>query len=447
MMNRFSSYVAIWLFLATASSFAFAANNEPVKVLASEAAELKTRFRIDHMVDSLVLVVQRNYGTAPVVVGLPDGSKWYSSRHPSTVKWVDGVAGDMIYIEKPIPGPWQLVGDIIEGSTIRKLSKLDIQVDPLPQPLFQGERLKVTARMIGDDLLFRMPGLEYMVEWTTRFSSKQIPGEDNFATGTIIVGAYQDNGEELDEVPDDGIFTGRTNLDQPAGQYNLTVTARNNILERDFVMPFVLSKQPIVAEMIEPDDPLNGIWHLHIVLDLESILITQTHLEFELVGPAGLQIPINLQDLATSELMLPLPKVAEFGSYRVKGSAVSTTVGGREIVLTLPEMFFNLVEPPIPPPSAEELAAKAAAIAALQEAKAKEDAIFWIILVNSILFVSGIVGVIGFMVWRKKKNLANALAQAEARLGDGAGAGEAKTNKSKDMDLDDIDLTIPEDKG
>lgn len=414
----------------------------PVK--ASQAAELKNRFRIDYMVDHLTLVIQRDYGSAPVVVVLPDGSKWYSTRHPQSVKWVDGIAADMIQIEKPMAGPWQLLGQVTEGSTIQKVSKLDIEVQPLPQPLFQGERLKVTARLLGDNLTMRMPGLEYMVEWTSRFTSQHIAGDDNFATGTIIVGAYKDNGEDLDEAPDDGVFTGAQNLEQPSGHYILNVTARNNVFEREYVMPFELSKQPIKAEMVPNNDPLKGIWQIQLSVDETQVLLDETHFEFELVGPAGLQEPITLQELSSADQILYLPKVTEFGSYRVKGTVVSTAVGGREIVLNLPEMFFNLIEPPKPGPTAEELAEKAAVQAAIEEQRAKDDAIFWIITVNGVLCL---LGIIGFIVWRKRQALAKAMAAAEERLKQNPPKEEKQPdNELESLDLDDIDLTMPDDK-
>lgn len=90
------------------------------------ASELKNRFRVDHMVGSMTLLIQREYGSAPVVIVLPDGSKWYANRHPETVKWVDGITGDIIYIESPQPGPWQLVGKVVPGSQLKRVSKLEI---------------------------------------------------------------------------------------------------------------------------------------------------------------------------------------------------------------------------------------------------------------------------------------------------------------------------------
>ncbi|WP_394131776.1 TIGR03503 family protein [Shewanella maritima] len=412
------------------------ANEQNSPMPATYAKELQNRFRIDHMVDNMTLYIQRDFGSAPVVIVLPDGSKWYSSRHPDTVKWVDGLTADMIYIDNPQPGPWQLLGQIVKGSTIHRFSDLQIEVDPLPQPLFRGERLNITSRLLGDGMLMRMPGLSYMVEWTARFISQNDTSDENYARGSILVGHYTDNGQGLDQRPDDGQFTSDINLDQPTGDYRLSVIARNNIFERQFTMPFTLSEQPIITTVMPVNDTQSGEWKIEIAVN-DLLVLAQTHVHFELVGPAGLKMPITLLDISQNTTYLQLPKAEEYGSYRIQGIAVSTTVAGREIYLTLPEMFFNYLEPPAPPPTAEELAAIAAEKAAIEEAEAKQQAIFWIITVNLILLV---VGIIGFIVWRKKQSLAKALAAAEQRLAE-------EENKSKQSTgfTDDIDLTMPDD--
>jgi len=420
-----------------ALSFGLSAMAVADVVPSQQAHELKNRFRIDHMVDSLTLVIQRKYGSGPVIIVLPDGSKWYASRHPKHVKWADGLSGDIVTIEKPMPGPWQLLGRVVQGSTIKKISELDIFVEPFPQPLFQGERLKVTAQLLGDQQRIRMPGLDYLVEWTAKFVSDHQVGEENFATGNIVVGSYKDNGEGLDERPDDGVFTGKINLTQAWGTYDLHVNARNNIFARDFHHKFVLSPIPINVDVIEPEDPLKDRWKLFVQVNDEAVRLDETHLDFELVGPAGLQLPITINGLEETESELLLPEVAEFGSYRIKGVAATTTLNGREIMLTMPERFFNLIKPPEPPPTAEELAAIAAKKAAIAEKKAKEDAVFWIILVNCGLLIFGI---LGLLIWRKRRNLKEALAATQLRL-------DEEKAKQKDLGpaLDEIDLTMPED--
>lgn len=400
------------------------------------ASELKNRFRIDHMVQSMTLLVQREYGSAPVVVVLPDGSKWYANRHPDSVQWADGLAGDMITIKSPQPGPWQLVGRVVAGSMIQKVSALEIEIQPLPQPLFQGEQISLIAQLMGDAERIRMPGLDYLVEWTASFVSKHKAGDENFAAGNIIVGAYKDNGEDYDQRPDDGVFTSMLNLKQPWGDYDFIVHARNKVFERQISVPFTLSPRPVEASILTPDDPLKGQWALNLYANSEVLRLNETHFSFELVGPAGLRVPLAQQGLSKETAQILLPTVSEFGSYRIKGIAATTTISGRELVLDLPEVFFNLVQPPEPPPSAEALAAIAAQQAAIEEKAAKDDALFWIITINAILFVLGATALI---VWRKRQTLAQALAAAEQRMHDEA----AQTPTNEPM-LDEIDLTIPE---
>ncbi|MCG9696549.1 TIGR03503 family protein [Shewanella sp. Isolate11] len=404
-------------------------------VPSSQASELKNRFRIDHMVDELTLFVQREYGSAPVIIVLPDGSKWYSSRHPESVKWVDGLSGDIITINKPMPGPWQLLGRVATGSSINKVSTLDIYVEPLPQPLYQGERLKITAKLLGDEQQIRMPGLDYLVNWTAKFNSKHQSSDENFAAGNLTVGSYKDNGKKLDETPSDGVFTSNINLNQPWGHYRFQVVAENDIFSREFDMDFELQPMPISLDVTEAGDEQAQRWQLSIAVDETQLKLAETYFEFELVGPAGLQLTIPLNNLSSNQVQFNLPQVSDFGSYRVKGTAAATTQSGREIVLTLPEQYFNLVQPPEPPPTAEELAAIAAKKAAAEEAQAKQQALFWIVSINAALILFGI---IALLIWRKRQNLLKLQAVTAQRLAQ-------ERSKSVSASLDEIDLTMPDD--
>ena len=411
-------------------------------VPAQQAGELKNRFRIDHLVDSITLIVRRQFGSGGVIIVLPDGSKLFSKRHPENVIWIDGLSGDIVTIKNPLPGPWQLIGHVVEGSSIKKVSELGIWVEEFPQPLYQGERLKVRAHLLADKQRLRMPGLDYLFNWTAKFTSGHKIGDEigdeNFAAGTRVVGTYKDNGEGLDERPDDGVFTSTMTLNHPWGQYNLSVKADNDVFEREVTYPFVLSPMPIDIAVIEPEDPLNEPWTLLIQAKSDQVLLNETYLDLELTGPTGLQLPLVIRGLSGAETELTLPKVTDFGSYRIKGTAVSTLVSGREVVLTLPERYFNLIEPPVPPPSAEELAAIAAKKAAIEAKKAKEKAVFWIVTINIGLLVFGI---LALLIWRKHRNLKEALAATRLRLE----REKAEKEDTANAELDEIDLTMPED--
>ncbi|MDR8524064.1 TIGR03503 family protein [Shewanella fidelis] len=416
--------------------FVFSAAASSEVLLSKHAAELKNRFRIDHMVESVTLLIHREYGSAPVIIVRPDGSKWYVDRHPDDkVTWMEGLTGDMITIKQPMAGPWQLIGQVVEGSVIDKVTDLTIQVEPIPKSLFQGERLKLTAQLLGDAERVRLPGLDFMMNWTARFISENNPADENYAAGTFIVGAYRDNGESLDERPDDGIFTSDLDLDQPWGDYRLQIRAKNAVLDREYNDSFRLLPQPIKLELLAPEQENSGIWTIEVQVDDSQVKLNNTHLEAEILGPTGKLVPVTLTNLTESSSQFVLPKVMDFGSYHIKTNAVTTTLDGREIYLQLPELFFNLVEPPSPPPTQEELAARAEAIAKQQEQQAKDKAIFWIASVNGALIL---VGIIVLLIVRKRSNLKKALAATEARL-------EKEVQKEKMLlELDQIDLTIPD---
>lgn len=430
---KISPFGCIFLALMALAHPAFAAQD--VTLPLAQASELKNRFRIDHLVDELTLVIQREYGSAPVIVVLPDGSKWYASRHPESVRWEDGLSGDMIQIKHPQPGPWQLLGRIVPGSQITKISKLGIWAEPLPQPLYQGEHLKLTAGLTGDNLQMRLPGLEYMLQWNAKFISEHQPKDENFAAGTLSVGSYQDNGEKLDERPDDGIFTADINLNQPWGHYTLNLKVENAVFEREYQQAFMLSPKPADIQVQAPENPHEQSWGLKLIVDTKELQLAETYYQIEIVGPMGFQLSLMVRDLPQAEHVLELPQVTEFGSYRIKGTLFSTNWAGREIVMTLPERFFNYVEPPAPPPSPEQLAAMQAQAASEEEQQAKDHALLWIIVGNSVLLIVGL-SLLLFM--RKRASLKQALAAAEQEM-------QAKQQaQTPAPELQDIDLSMPD---
>lgn len=440
--------LATWVAL-TGNAIPAAANTEAVTATQDadsytpfEASELQNLFRIDHMVDSVTLLIARPYGSASVIVVTPDGSKWYASRHPETVRWVDGMTGDIITIEKPKPGPYQLLGELNPGSTIERVSSLSVELDPLPQPLYQGERVKVTARFLGDEELIRLPGMDYMIEWRAGFTSLRKPDEQNFVSGTFPIGSYSDNGEYLDEVPDDGIFTSELNLRQDWGSYTFSVTAANKVFERQINMPIYLSPAPINLEVVKPQDASVTPWKLKVNVDDTQVVPSETVVHLEYHGPDSIPKPMLLDQLISGENDIEL-EVAGYGGYRITGTIASTTIGGRELLLSMDDIFFNNPEPPPPPPDPRILA-EAAAKQAAREAEAEQKQMVTMVIVINVVVL--LLGGIGIIFWRKRQTLKAAMNAAQERVKeDKKKIPQEEKDDADDLELDDLDLALPDD--
>ncbi|WP_298773478.1 TIGR03503 family protein [uncultured Shewanella sp.] len=413
--------------------------------MANNVSELKNRFRIDHKVSGLTLFVQREFGSAPVVIVLPDGHKWYANHHPDQVKWAQGKTGDMIVIDNPMPGPWQLLGQINSGSTVTKVSHLAIQIDDIPQPVFQGERLKLTATLSNETDKLRLPGLDYLFKWQARFISEGDVQDENFAVGSVDVGQYFDNGEGFDEVPDDGVFTSLLDFNQAWGNYIFEVKMYNAIFEREHRIAFRLSKSPINIRFISDLSSNEAERSLLLEVDDEVLFLNETKVVLELIGPTGKRKVIELNDINGSLTQVTLPRVTHLGGYRVNVSAISTVKGkasrrgeiaaeNREIYLTLPALFFNLIQLP-QRLTLEELIAANVERTVIAEQNAKRYALTWIILGNfSLLLMVGLV----FGIGMKRKKVMNAKRAQQRSV--------KQSQAEMSLMLDEIDLTLPDGK-
>ena len=78
----------------------------------NEIPLLDNRFRIDHKVEKITLLFFRKPGSPAVILVKPDGSKYYAhhAMKDEQLEWFDESSYDLITIENPTPGPWQVIG-------------------------------------------------------------------------------------------------------------------------------------------------------------------------------------------------------------------------------------------------------------------------------------------------------------------------------------------------
>ena len=142
---------------------------------------LQNRFRIDYNVKEVSMIFFREYGSAPVVLVRPDGSKLFQGRVDETnVKWFDADTFDMITIENPMPGPWQAVGQVNPASRVMVISDIKLHATSLPSILFSGEILKSTAYLTNGGEKIDNQQFRDVVELSIEFVSANDPNYDNF---------------------------------------------------------------------------------------------------------------------------------------------------------------------------------------------------------------------------------------------------------------------------
>lgn len=306
---------------------------------------LQNRFRIDYEVDEITMVFFRRFGSAPVVLVRPDGSKIFQDVGDNDdVTWFDSATFDMINIKNPTPGPWQAVGQILPDSRVMVVSDIKLHTEPLPALLFSGEILKQTATLSNGGEVIDTRQFSDLVQLTIQFASTNNPDFNNFGIQKQDIAVFTDNGLGMDERPQDGIYTGQYNLKIPEGEWRSVYTVATPMFSREQVgEPLRLYPNPIKMS-IKKGEGGEGYHYLMIDADRENVDINNLLIDGKITFPNG-----DIENFSMSE---PSDEVRvhqvinyEYGIFRAKVTAFGKTHGGRDFILDVPEFTFLVEEP------------------------------------------------------------------------------------------------------
>lgn len=321
------------------------------------------RFRIDYAVDEITLIFFRLPNTAPVVVILPDGTKWYASRHPSDkVSWHSGNDYDLIQVLEPVPGPWQVSGRIRPESRVLVVSNIEFYPHDLPPLIFVGERLKLAGKITQDGEIIDQRDFRNVIQLELFFQSTNNPQYDNFGQPPILVGEFLDDGRLMDEVPRDGVFTGQFDLDMTPGEYVPRYHVKTPIYERVFeAEPLLLRRAPVRPQVVVATQ--EGEAHeLTFAVDENFIDISDIVISGRIDYPNGESQTIAISTVQGDSLQVSIPNYT-FGVFEVKASLSATDINGREFQAGIPNYQFRSQQLTETIPKQVEIAAEVATLA------------------------------------------------------------------------------------
>ncbi|WP_334018412.1 TIGR03503 family protein [Alteromonas sp. S015] len=301
---------------------------------------LQNRFRVDYNVKEITMVFFREYGSAPVVLVRPDGSKLFQGRiDEEKVQWYDADTFDMITIKEPVPGPWQAVGQVLPQSRVMVLSNVELHAEPLPNMLFAGEILKSTAYLTNNGQPVENKQFRDVVDLEIEFKSTNNPNYGNFGSNDQRIATFKDDGRGMDERPGDGVFTGQFNLKVPAGEWKPIFRVNTPMYTREQIGELVvLHKNPVTVD-VEMDGGGEGYHKIFIDVDRELVDIESLLVDGKVKFPNADIQNFSLTE-GGSEPREHLIIAYEEGIFRVKLTAYGTTMDGRDFILDVPEYSF-----------------------------------------------------------------------------------------------------------
>lgn len=321
----------------------------PISILGSEYQNgiklMQNRFRIDYMVDEITMIFFREYGSSPIVLVRPDGSKIFQSDADGTdLFWFDSATYDMISLKKPTPGPWQAIGQILPDSRVMVISDIALHADPLPKIIFSGEILKQTAYLTNHGKPIDYRAFRDVVELNIEFISTNNPNFNNFGAQTQNIASFEDNGKGMDERPLDGIFTGQFNLSVADGEWSPVFSVSTPMFTREQVADNLMLYPNPIKISVEKDEIGKGYHKLLIDTERELVDLSTLLVDGKIRFPNGDIQNFSITDMSDNVREYEIVNY-ESGVYRVKLTAYGNTVEGREFILDVPEFSFLVEEP------------------------------------------------------------------------------------------------------
>ncbi|WP_448556872.1 TIGR03503 family protein [Thalassotalea montiporae] len=304
------------------------------------------RFRIDAQLDEVTLLFYRKMGSPPIILVRPDGSKVKVNQHDKeSVEWYDDRTFDMIKMKRPMPGPWQAIGQIQPGSHIMVMSEVRLEVAPLPNIMLSGETIKMTGKLFNGELAIDNPSFKDVVRLDVDFYSTNNSAYNNFGAEPVKLTSFRDDGRNLDEYADDGIFTGEFELNFSPGEWIPLYLIKLPMASRELrQQPIIVHNNPITLTAETTMDSQSK--------HLLNIAIDDTHVDPDsMVFQGKVTFPdkqveaFSIMEGQGSERIHEI-SYTEPGVHRVKISAFGETRNGREFRLVVPDFSFNVDRDP-----------------------------------------------------------------------------------------------------
>ncbi|MEO2266658.1 TIGR03503 family protein [Pseudoalteromonas sp. YIC-656] len=447
------SIIGICLIIFFFGSPVMASEQDKLTILEdnNEIPLFNNRFRIDHDIDKITLLFFRRQGSPAVVLVRPDGSKVYATQalKDDKLQWHDELSYDLIVMETPMPGPWQVVGQILPESKIMVIGDISLEVDTLPAMLFRGEIIKLTGRVLNDGQEVKIGHFREVIKMQVDFVSTNNNDYTNFGAGTEHVADFKDDGRGFDERPGDAIFTGEFRLDFASGEWRPEISLTTPLIQRKVVQePVVVKDPPLQFEVVE--GAKDESHELVISFDTSLVDPSSVLLQGRIFYPNNDEQAFSLPAQEGAQRILKISNY-DWGHYSVEMDVFGTNTNGREFMATLPAYDFSIARPiekvvelPVGP-SPEELARIQEEA---QKAKAMSSGLFYtlVALGNVLILLLGwglirvlvlkktLFGKFNLLFWRKKQQSKNESSEVNS---DGNGSKNGKSGEILNLSMSD----------
>ncbi|HHZ88742.1 MAG TPA: hypothetical protein EYN61_07035 [Chromatiaceae bacterium] len=231
------------------------------------------RFKVDEGIREVTLLVFRKPGSEVTRLEAPNGIEVTQASGYSTLQWHHEDAFDMITIQEPIEGEWEIIADVDPDNRAMVVTDLKIEVTELPNNVSLGEEFEIETRVLRDGEVVTEPQFLELVEvYAEQISAN---GEQSSLPLKLVEGSP--SGKQ-------GVFSATMSQALVAGHYEVIFSVDGGTFQREVRQTVLVQPIPITVKVDRIDSPR---WRGHQVW-LSS--------DFELIAPESMRFAVSASD-------------------------------------------------------------------------------------------------------------------------------------------------------
>ncbi len=199
------------------------------------------RFLVDDSIRELTILAFREEGSAPARLTMPDGTVIDALDPPHGVRWHGDLRYDLVTINEPPPGNWEIDAALDPDSRIMVVSRLRLDATRLPPQLLAGDRPRIEASISDGGRTITKREFLHFVRVEAQLSG----------TGEPLRRALLDNGRDGDAIAGDGVHTLTVIDELPPGHHALVLDVDGTTFRRADHQAFEVVASPVISGIVE----------------------------------------------------------------------------------------------------------------------------------------------------------------------------------------------------
>ncbi|MBL4851130.1 MAG: VWA domain-containing protein [Gammaproteobacteria bacterium] len=268
------------------------------------------KFKVDKSINNMTLLIMQADEARLAEVIAPNGQSFNQASHPANVKWHHEKGFDLVTVESPVAGQWQIDANIDPDNRVIVATNLELHVSPIPNSIMPNEIVHISGHMLEDGKPLIKRQLLENIEMVL------LQEESNGVTQSITL---SDDGIPPDLNAGDGIFSTTMRPLDVQGVYELSVIATTPTFEREYHHTINVMGEPVTTDVKELGADKGGVFLLTLTPRIDKSILMIDSLTLKLAGNGQPAVELPRDENEIWQFELP-PKVSgKYLTFNVDG--------------------------------------------------------------------------------------------------------------------------------